>query len=310
MSETAPRAAPPATTDEEASACIRPRSLAVAALAGVVVVVVAVVGALLTPEPTGGLNQAVEGASSASSGLFGSLSRLLPFGFAFGAGMASAVNPCGFSMLPAYLGLLLADEPDAGQRRIADRFALALLVAATVTAGFVVLFALVGLLIGLGAQVLVSVFPWIGLTVGLALIAVAAYRLYGGTLYSALPEQVAARLHHPGEASLRGYLLFGLSYGIASLSCTLPIFLAVVGSTIVTAGLLPSVAELALYGLGMGSVITALTLAVALFRSAMVRRLRGAARFIEPMGTVLLFVAGGYIVYYWLTIGDLLGRVG
>ncbi len=83
-----------------------------------------------------------------------------------------------------------------------------------------------------------------------------------------------------------------------------------VGSTIFTAGLLPSVAELALYGLGMGSIITALTLAVALFRSAMVRRLRGAARFIEPMGTALLFVAGGYIVYYWLTIGDLLGRVG
>jgi len=309
MSEPVPRASP-ATTDEEASARVRPRSLAVAALAGAAVVVVAVVGALLTPEPTGGLNQAVEGASSASSGLFGSLSRLLPFGFAFGAGMASAVNPCGFSMLPAYLGLLLADEPDAGQRRIADRLALALLVAATVTAGFVVLFALVGLLIGLGAQVLVRVFPWIGLAVGLALTAVAAYRLYGGTIYSALPEQVATRLHHRGEASLRGYLLFGLSYGIASLSCTLPIFLAVVGSTIVTAGLLPSVAELALYGLGMGSVITALTLAVALFRSAVVRRLRGAARFIEPMGTVLLFVAGGYIVYYWLTIGDLLGGVG
>jgi len=305
MSEPVPRASP-ATTDEEASARVRPRSLAVAALAGAAVVVVAVVGALLTPEPTGGLNQAVEGASSASSGFFGSLSRLLPFGFAFGAGMASAVNPCGFSMLPAYLGLLLADEPGAGQRRIADRLAPALLVAATVTAGFVVLFALVGLLIGLGAQVLVRVFPWIGL----ALIAVAAYRLYGGTLYSALPEQVATRLHYRGEASLRGYLLFGLSYGIASLSCTLPIFLAVVGSTIVTAGLLPSVAELALYGLGMGSVITTLTLAVALFRSAMVRRLRGAARFIEPMGTALLFVAGGYIVYYWLTIGDLLGRVG
>jgi len=31
------------------------------------------------------------------------LAVLLPFGYSFGAGMVSTVNPCGFSMLPAYL---------------------------------------------------------------------------------------------------------------------------------------------------------------------------------------------------------------
>lgn len=289
---------------------MRRRPLALALLAGALTLAVASAAALLTTDPTSGVNRAVEGASSASSGFFGSLSRLLPFGFAFGAGMASAVNPCGFAMLPAYLGLLVGEQAEGRPRRTADRLGVALLVAGTVTAGFVVLFGLVGVLIGLGAQILVGVFPWIGLAVGLALIAVAAYRLYGGTIYSAAPEQVAARLHGAGETSVRGYLLFGLSYGIASLSCTLPIFLAVVGGTITAASLGPSVMQLALYGLGMGSVITALTLAVALFRSAMVRRLRGAVRFADPIGTILLFVAGGYIVYYWLTIGGLLGRYG
>ena len=36
-----------------------------------------------------------------------SLGALLPVGFAFGAGMVAAVNPCGFAMLPAYLSLYL-----------------------------------------------------------------------------------------------------------------------------------------------------------------------------------------------------------
>ncbi|MDQ3691535.1 MAG: cytochrome c biogenesis protein CcdA [Chloroflexota bacterium] len=311
MSETAAPAASsdPARTSQGARP-IRSRSLALAVFASMGTLALTVAAALLTTDPTGGVNRAVEGASSASSTFFGGLSRFLPFGFAFGAGMASAVNPCGFAMLPAYLGLLVGGEAGAEPRPTAHRLATALIVAGTVTIGFVVLFGLVGLLIGLGAQVLVGVFPWIGLGVGVALVAVAGYRLYGGGVYSAAPEQLAARLHGTGDTSVRGYLLFGLSYGIASLSCTLPIFLAVVGGTVTAASLGPSVVQLALYGVGMGSVITALTLAVALFRSAMVRRLRAAVRFVDPIGTALLFVGGAYIVYYWLTIGGLLGRIG
>ena len=39
--------------------------------------------------------------------LVSNISTLIPLGYAFGAGMVSAVNPCGFAMLPAYLGLYL-----------------------------------------------------------------------------------------------------------------------------------------------------------------------------------------------------------
>ncbi len=231
MRRTAPQASASTTAPRgEGSPGTRARSLALAMLAGGLALAIEVAAALLTRAPTAGVNELVEGASSASSGFFGGLGQILPFGFAFAAGMAAAVNPCGFAMLPAYLGLLVGEQ--AGVRTgTSARLGRALLVAAIVTGGFVVLFAAVGLLIGLGARFLVGVFPWIGLGVGLALIAVAAYRLYGGALYSAVAERLGARLHQAGETGVRGYLLFGLSYGIASLSCTLPIFLAVVGST-------------------------------------------------------------------------------
>ena len=38
------------------------------------------------------------------------VANLIPLGYAFGAGMVSAVNPCGFAMLPAYLGLYLGSR--------------------------------------------------------------------------------------------------------------------------------------------------------------------------------------------------------
>ncbi len=265
---------------------------------------VAVVAAVATTDPAGGLNTLVEGASASSTNSLGNLGLLLPFGFAFAAGMASAANPCGFSLLPAYIGLLLSDHsnlPPSMSRRVGS----ALLIALAVTAGFVVLFAAVGLVIGAGGRAVTDVFPVIGLAVGVVLIAVGAFRLGGGTLYSAAPERLSARLG-AGSTGARGYLLFGLTYGIASLSCTLPIFLAVLGGSLAATSISTTLTQMVLYGLGMGLVISTLTLAVALFRESMQRWMKGAMRWVEPVGTLFLFGAGMYIVYYWLTIGGLL----
>ena len=67
---------------------------------------VAVVGALLVRDATGidGVNTFVETLSGRSAG---GLGFLAPMGFAFAAGAAAAFNPCGFAMLPAYMGLYL-----------------------------------------------------------------------------------------------------------------------------------------------------------------------------------------------------------
>mgnify|MGYP001611737333 FL=1 len=45
--------------------------------------------------------------SQLASAWLGRVADFLPLGYAFGAGMVSTVNPCGFAMLPAYLGLFL-----------------------------------------------------------------------------------------------------------------------------------------------------------------------------------------------------------
>ncbi len=77
------------------------------------------------------------------------------------------------------------------------------------------LFASVGLLIGAGGQAVTDLFPIVGLVVGVLLIGVGVYRLGGGLLYSAAPERLSARLG-AGSTGPRGYLLFGLTYGIAT----------------------------------------------------------------------------------------------
>ena len=255
-----------------------------------------------------GINLFVERLSGSSGSFFSGLEIVAPLGFAFGAGIAAAFNPCGFAMLPAYMGLYLGTGADEERPSVPRQLAKALLVGLTVTVGFILLFALAGAVIGFGARSVVrDILPWLGLFIGVVLTLTGAWLLSGGKLYTALAQQAADRLGNPTNANVRGYFLFGVSYGMASLSCTLPIFLSVVGTSFAASELLGSMAQFVLYALGMGTVILAITVSMALFRGAMVRGVRRFMPYVQPVGTWLMIVAGTYIVFYWLTVGDILG---
>ena len=267
----------------------------------------AIVGAVITGTGTGAVTGGVESLSASTGNFLSRFSDVLPLGFAFAAGMVSAANPCGFAMLPAYLGLYLGDADSSKQDGNGlMRLRRALLVASVVTAGFILLFGIVGLAIGTGARPLIRFFPWIGLSLGILLALAGAWLLAGGSLYTALAERMSARMGNAQQRTVRGYFAFGLGYGTASLSCTLPIFLTVVGSTITTGTAAASVGQFILYGLGMGSVILVLTVSIAIFQGTMVGVVRRAVPYVQPVSAVLLVVAGSYLVYYWLTLGGLL----
>ena len=285
------------------------KGLALPGLVAGVSLTLAVVGALLVRDASGvdGVNTFVETLSGNSSSFFGDLGLLAPLGFAFAAGVAAAFNPCGFAMLPAYMGLYMGANNDADRAHPIRYLGRALVVGGTVTAGFVVLFSAAGVVIGIGARsALADVLPWLGLSIGTVLAIAGSWLLGGGKLYTGLAMRVAARMGDPGQANMRGYFLFGLSYGTASLSCTLPIFLAVVGTSFAVSSIATSFEQFVLYSLGMGLVIVALTVGMALFKGTMVGLLRKALPYIQPVGSWMMVLAGSYIVFYWLTIGGLL----
>ena len=221
--------------------------------------------------------------------------------------MVSAVNPCGFAMLPAYLGLFLGNsEGPTRQHSLARQLVRAILVAGIVSAGFMLVFGTARAAVGVGVRSLTSILPWLGASVGVLLVLAGAWLLGGGKLYIGLAAQAANRVAIPGQVGLRAYFLFGVSYGVASLSCTLPIFLAVVGSTLAVAGLSEAAGQLVLYALGMSMVISLLTVAIALFRGAMVSALRKTLPHVQPVSAGFRVLAGSYILFYWLSIGGLL----
>ena len=280
------------------------------ALAAIVPLVIAFGGALITGTGTTAVVDNALRVSGGASQQLEDLSSLLPLGFAFGAGLVASVNPCGFAMLPAYLALYMGSTAETEQQaNVFARLGKALLVGAVVTLGFIVLFGIAGLIIGGGARQVIGVIPWIGLTIGIVLTLVGGWLLSGGKIYTAIAQQASTKFGDPSKVGVKGYFLFGLSYGTASLSCTLPIFIAVLGIGVATNTLLDSLVSFLLFALGMGTVILVLTIAMALFKGALVGALRKILPYTQPVSAAFMILAGAYIVFYWLTEGELLDKI-
>jgi cytochrome c biogenesis protein CcdA len=110
----------------------------------------------------------------------------------------------------------------------------------------------------------------------------------------------ASRIAIRPQRNLRNVFFFGIAYALGSLSCTLPIFLVVVGSALASQDLLSALGQFISYALGMGAILIAVTLASALFRDALVRWLRGAIPYVHRASALFLIGAGVYLLYYWL----------
>jgi cytochrome c biogenesis protein CcdA len=275
------------------------RTTFAAAITAGVLAVAAVAAVVAAPTPSGPLLFVETLSAWISGGIFG-LGARLALGYAVLAGMVASVNPCGFALLPAYLGLYLdGDRAAVGPGRRAGRAAV---ISVTMTASFVLLFGAVGILAGLAASGLTSSLPWIGTAVGAGLILTGGIMASGWQISSAVTPRPGRRLRQAALADgIGGYAAYGAAYALASLGCTLPVFLSVVATSFQLHGVFAATGQFMLFGLGMGVVLTAVTMTTAFAGHRLTRRLRALAPHVRWMTAVLMWLAGAYVLYYWLT---------
>ncbi|WKU07789.1 cytochrome c biogenesis CcdA family protein [Micromonospora sp. HUAS LYJ1] len=223
-----------------------------------------------------------------------------PLLLALTAGMLGAVNPCGFAMLPAYLSLLVAGPGDG--RGAVGR---ALAAAAGLTCGYVAVFGAFGLAVAPLADWLRPRLPWLTVTLGLGLLALGCWLLAGRQLPTPRPSTRAPRL----TRSLPSMALFGMAYALASLSCSIAPFLAIVVTSLQAGSTLRGLALFVAYAIGMGLVVAVAALGVALLRGRVVRGLRGVGAWAPRLSGLVLLVAGGYVAWYgWYEVRLAQGR--
>ncbi len=219
-----------------------------------------------------------------------------PIALAFAAGLVATLNPCGFAMLPAYLSYFIGSGSD-GVRSRPDAVGRALAVGGSVSLGFLAVFGAAGILITAGFRSIIDLIPWLALIVG-ALVAVFGVAMLAGFEPVIGLPKIGGRRRDRGHRSM---FAFGVSYAVASLSCTLPVFLTVVAAQITSASFAAGVVTFVAYGAGMSSLLLGITIVVAIGRQSLLSRLRAAMRYVNRVSGAILLMAGSYIVWFWWT---------
>jgi cytochrome c biogenesis protein CcdA len=215
-----------------------------------------------------------------------------PLAIAFGAGMLATVNPCGFAMLPAYLGYFLGHE--GNDRDVRASIGRSLGVGLSVSGGFLAVFSVVGLAIYHLSASVDRWTPWATIVIGGGLVLLGVAMLRGFEPVVSLPKLNRGGRERTGPSMF----VFGVSYAVASISCALPLFTGAVAGTFRRENLLSSLAVFVAYSMGMTLVLLTLTVSMGMARQSMVRWLRQALPYVTRASGLLLVVAGAYLAHY------------
>jgi cytochrome c-type biogenesis protein len=217
---------------------------------------------------------------------------------AFGAGMLSTVNPCGFAMLPAFLAYYLGTHSGERSGGTTGRLIEGLRAGLALTAGFAGALTAVGLLVTLGLRVLLDAVPWLAVLLGGGLAVAGVAMLAGRSLHLRLP---ARQVGLPADGMGR-LVAFGVAYALASLSCTLAVLLSVVTQALAARDVVGVLAVFAAYALGASTVLLLLAVSSAFTSQAVARGIRRVLPYVGRIAGAVLALAGLYLVSYWAPV--------
>ncbi len=219
-------------------------------------------------------------------------------GLAFLRGMVASINPCGFVLLPTYLLFFLGVQAaeQAGDQRASVRRAL--VVGSAVSAGFVVVFLIVGLVTETIDTWLLSNAKYATVVIGAVFVILGVAMLAGYR-----PRYATPHLDAGGRTrSVGSMFVYGIAYAVASLGCTMPLFLTTVFGTGRREGFVAGVANAVFYGAGMGLVVIALTVSLAGANQLLLGALRSAMRYVDLVAAAFLVLSGLYLLYYFAVV--------
>ena len=95
--------------------------------------------------------------------------------------------------------------------------------------------------------------------------------------------------------------VYGVAYAIASLGCTIGLFLPSLFAAR-DDGMLAALAQVAAYGAGMGLLVSALTVTLAVARTGLLGVLRASMHRVEQVAAGFVVLSGLYLAYYFWVV--------
>jgi cytochrome c-type biogenesis protein len=205
--------------------------------------------------------------------------------YIFSTGFLALFSPCGFPMLPGYVGYYLGARTslkNAGVGGIACSL------------GLLTVFSIIGGVAALAGSV-VNAYVW-----ALELFAGILTIIMGVVLLMELKlPLLTIPVKAPEQKGLVGLFFYGIVYGLATISCSSPLFFSILFYAF-AAGAVEAFVTFVIYALGMGVPLILITIAVSKTRHLLLKRIVELTPLIRRLGGLLLILIGAYLLYYYV----------
>ena len=231
------------------------------------------------------------------------------FSLAFSAGLISFMNPCGFALLPVYITYYFKNE-GLEKSSLFKRIFAGLLLGFIVSLGFAAVFSIIGVLVSYLGRGLLKYAGWFDLLIGLLLVIVGFIYLFNmkAKIHISRITNFGQNLKaNKLKNKYLSFFVYGIGFAIASLGCTLPIFLLVVTTSLKSAGFLNGMVTFLIYASGMSLFMILFSLAVAVSKTFIEKILNRALPYIYKLGPIIVIIAGAYLIHNQIVFGRLLG---
>tara|TARA_B110000438_G_scaffold89536_1_gene89017 strand:- start:982 stop:1860 length:879 start_codon:yes stop_codon:yes gene_type:complete len=243
-------------------------------------------------------------ASANTSSVFLNFSDLLRSGISFSAGLVAVFNPCGFALLSVYFSSFLNRNKKIEYKNNSRKYFLKIYdpiyVSTIVTIGFIIVFFIFGIALSAGFYAIKNTFSYFGLLISIFLFAYGFFILSGGNIYFNKLQKIANLLGSKNTDSSKFYFIYGLSYGITSLSCTLPIFMSIVFSLSNMSKIEFLLRDFILFSVGTWVALLSVSFAL-LFLDIIVQKIKFFLSLYKYISSLVLIISGSYLILYWLS---------
>ena len=237
--------------------------------------------------------------SSNSSNALSSFLDYFDFGYSFIAGSLAAVNPCGIVMLPVYLALYVNGEKNEKSPSFSKKVNNSLKVIFSVGSGFIFLFVLISIFIYFSQSLLGKIIPILSIFMSILIIYFGVGEILNKKTFNSTIMRLAGKIGDPKNKGVFPYILFGVSYGLVSVGCALPIFISLIANTI-NDSFYEIIFNFVFYSLGMLAVISILTFSTLFSVNTSSKINNFLRRNSYLIFGLFLTVAGIYMLSYWI----------
>ena len=216
-------------------------------------------------------------------------------------GLVAAVNPCGFILLPTYLMYFLGVSGGAPGTQKAS-IARALKVSAAVSSGFLAVFLAIGFLSVPLRSTISANSKYVTGFIAIGLIVLGTAMLFGYKLPFMTPQIDSGKK----DQTVKSMFVYGVAYAVASIGCTIGLFLATVFSARPDETFIDSVANMVAYGAGMALLVSALTVGFAFANTTLLKFLRNAMQYVDKIAAAFVMLSGLYLAwyFYWVDLDN------